>query len=256
MSIKFAIIANPRTGSNHYVDLLNSHPSITCHSEVFHPHAVYMNAGTRLDLLADRNEAPLLFLERLYGDSLSEACGFKIFAEHNDNVLRYVLTSSDIIKIVLYRSNYLAVFSSEKIAQMKQSYVSLTESPAPIDADAYARIDLTEKVHFRVDEFVSRWQSYQNHYKDSLQVLNDSGQKYLLVTYEEFLNEDIFRGVFSWLGLPQPPQLFSRTKKTNSTDILSRFENSEDVLGFLDRIGRLSWACESFILWDGKDSLS
>ena len=63
--IRFAIIANPRTGTNHYIDLLNSHEEMTCHREVFHRDSVFLEDGTHDELVAERNNDPAGFLQRL-----------------------------------------------------------------------------------------------------------------------------------------------------------------------------------------------
>ena len=75
--IRFVIIANPRTGTNHFIDLLNSHSDISCHREVFHRDTVYLKDGTHNELLKMRNENPLAFLNDLYNSSPTKACGFK-----------------------------------------------------------------------------------------------------------------------------------------------------------------------------------
>ena len=106
--IKFVIIANPRTGTNHYIDLLISHQEITCHREVFHRYSVYLHGGSRDDLLEKRDRDPLAFLEELYESSPTRACGFKIFGEHNSVVLDNVLHDPAIKKIVLYRPQLLS----------------------------------------------------------------------------------------------------------------------------------------------------
>ena len=71
--IRFVIIANPRTGTNLFIDLLNSHPAVTSHREVFHRHAVYLKKGTMDGLLDERNKDPIAFLKKLYDDSPTRA---------------------------------------------------------------------------------------------------------------------------------------------------------------------------------------
>jgi hypothetical protein len=39
----FCIITQPRTGSNHLCGLLNSHPEIVCHYELFNRRRIYSN---------------------------------------------------------------------------------------------------------------------------------------------------------------------------------------------------------------------
>jgi hypothetical protein len=94
---------------------------------------------------------------------------------------------------------------------------------------------------------------YQEYYKHVLDVLNETGQNYLLVTYEDFINESFFRRIFPFLGLSQPDILHTRMRKQNGSDILSRFLNPDEARAYIERIGRMNWANEGFMLWSGKD---
>ena len=249
---RFAIIANPRTGSNHFIDLLNSHPDITCHREAFHPHAVYLLEGTADELLEDRNRDPLGFLEKLFKTCQTPACGFKIFMGHDKAVLESVLSDKSIRKIILYRANYLAVYSSEKIAEAENCYVIVNEKTARIDQAAYDSTRKGEKAIFDKSEFNVRHRAYQEHYRRSVDTLNSTGQAYLFMTYEDFLNESFFRRVFPFLGLSQPAVLETRMSKMNASDILSRFSNPEEVRAHLLEIGRLNWTHEGFMPWGAR----
>ena len=250
---KFVIIANPRTGTNHFIDLLNSHQEITCHREVFHRDAVYMLRGSRADLLESRERDPVGFMEELYDSAPTRACGFKIFAGHSSAVLDRVLHDPNIRKIILYRPNFLAVYSSEKIAEAENRYVILEGKAASIDAGAYDSARTSEKALFDQREFARRWGAYQEHYKYATDVLNETGQEFLFVTYEDFINESFFRRIFAFLGLSQPEVLVTRMSKQNGSDILSRFLNPDEARAYIYRIGRMNWANEGFMLWGGKE---
>ncbi|GEM_PF-1046454 len=254
--IKFSIIANPRTGTNHFIDLLICHQEVTCHREVFHRDTVYLHGGARDDLLERRERDPVAFLQELYDSSPTRACGFKIFGEHNSAVLDNVLHDPTIKKIILYRPNYLAVYSSERIAEAEKNYlIKEDDNKISIDACAYDSSRTSEKAPFDQTEFNHRWSAYQEHYKYAIDVLNESGQNYLFTTYEDFVNESLFRRVFTFLGLSQPVEVNSRVRKQNTSDILSRFLNPEDALAYIEGIGRINWANEGFMLWGGKDGV-
>ncbi|MEJ2697365.1 MAG: glycoside hydrolase family 99-like domain-containing protein [Candidatus Sulfobium sp.] len=247
--IRFVIIANPRTGTNHLIDLLNSHPHVTCHREVFHRDAVYLLEGTRTDLVGKRNQDPLAFLQELYDSSPTRACGFKIFMEHNDNVLQAVLRDRRIKKIVLYRSNPLAVYSSDKIAAAENRYLIMEKTRDRIDAGAKDGSRTKAKAAFDREKFELYWRAYQAHYSHVIDVLNETNQDYLFMTYEDYINESLFRRVFPFLGLSQPVELHTRMKKMNASDILSRFVNADEVRAYLNEIGKQNWAQEAFMLW-------
>lgn len=253
VDIPFVIIANPRTGTNHFIDLLNSHPAVTSHREVFHRHSVYLKNGTKDGLLEERNKDPIAFLKKLYDESPTRACGFKIFMDHDDSVLDAVLYDSDIKKIILYRSNFLAVYSSDKIAEAENRYLIVDKDAGKISDGAYDSSRTEVKALFTRNEFEARWKAYQQHYRHAVDVLNETGQNYLFMTYEDFINESFFRRVFPFLGLAQPPRLVTRKKKMNASDILSRFSNPDDARSHIEEIGRQNWAYESFMLWQGRD---
>jgi len=477
--IRFVIIANPRTGTNHFIDLLNSHPEISCHREVFHRDTVYLMDGTHNELLKKRNENPLAFLSELYNSSPTKASGFKIFMDHDNSVLDAVLRDTTIKKIVLYRPNLLAVHSSAQIAVAEQRWIDVSdhrdttldklafihipktaglslhtvlekhfgkafsvrfgnqedrtrfsestyedlqlfhyitghlsmkelqekevEYPSvalvrnPIDRlvsmlKYYRKSNLSDhrslkfneinsfvehmkktgqynmqcwhfsgthkfeqavemirresiyvapleyyddflitisdligahlknehhnvtpkddsiqfrdsdyallgpliaedlklvkyikqnyeeiknnfiekvklfsfnkhpsnkeysggtktKVLFDSSEFEKRILLYKNHYKYAIDLLNETDQEYLFMTYEDYNNESIFRRVFPFLRLGQPDIVQTRMNKMNSSDILSRYRNPEDVRVYLQKTSRLHWAHEGFMLW-------
>jgi hypothetical protein len=246
---RFVIIANPRTGTNHLIDLLNSHQDITCHREVFHRDAVYLLEGTRTDLLEKRNEDPIAFLRELYDTSPTRACGFKIFMNHNDTVLETVLRDTGIKKIVLFRPNHLAVYSSGMIASAEKRFLIMEDTRNRIDSGAKDKPRNRAKVIFDRQGFELHRRAYQLHYRYVIEVLNETNQNYLFLTYEDYLNESLFRRVFPFLELSQPHILHTRMKKMNTNDILSRFKNPDDVGAYLKEIGKENWAHEAFMLW-------
>lgn len=250
--IKFVIIANPRTGTNHFIDLLNSHVDVTCHSEVFHQNTVYLLEGDRDDLLEERERNPIEFLKGLYDSSPTKACGFKIFKGHNANIVNHVLLDRTIKKIFLYRQNFLAVYSSERIAEAEKRYLVWEQSEQRIDADAYVSSITSKKAIFNQDHFFYELDAYQNFYKNALETIIESGQEFVFMTYEEFVNEFVFRQIFPFLGVAQPSKMASRMRKLNSNNILSRFSNPDEAKACIEAIGRQNWACEGFMLWDRK----
>ncbi|MCA9265021.1 MAG: sulfotransferase, partial [Planctomycetales bacterium] len=67
---RFVILAVPRTGSNLLCTLLNSHPEILCHHEVFNPQGIFLALTQRdrphsLPSLDERNRDPLRFLDEV-----------------------------------------------------------------------------------------------------------------------------------------------------------------------------------------------
>lgn len=117
---KFAIFAAPRTGSNLLCTILNGHPEILCHHEVYNPHGIF----TALDFqpnelnatpLDERDQNPIEFLTRVWKSGAEHgAVGFKWTRGQCTRVLEYVLQNKNIKKIILQRKNRIKTFVSER----------------------------------------------------------------------------------------------------------------------------------------------
>ena len=244
--IKFVIIAEPRTGSNNFIDNINSCDDIECHRELYHPDSVYFNEESRFDLVNLRNDNPVGFFIEQFNLSTKKAFGFKIFNNHNNLFLENILNDVSFKKIILYRSNYLSVYSSEKIAELTKEYLQKTYLNNNNDlADTIKCSSI--KIDFDEDDFLYRWKMYENFYKSTIDSLNKSNQSYLFVTYEDSINMLLFRRVFSWLGVSQPESISSSFYKQNTNNIISRFKDEHQVSDFIRRLGRPFWENDYFI---------
>jgi hypothetical protein len=123
------ILTTGRSGSNYLVDVLNSHPSINCHGELWSP-------GT--DLGMERYKSPLSWMRGYYNDhsaGKSVVCS-KLIITHCPEALSTIALDSTVRKIVLIRKNALAVAISSWFSNRYQnwsSYASLVTEPERID---------------------------------------------------------------------------------------------------------------------------
>ena len=223
---KFVIIANPRTGSNYFLSLLNAHRDITCHSEVFHRDAVYMYGKNNSESLQERNADPILFLNNLYNQSSSICTGFKIFNNHSQAVLNHLIDRSDVKKIILYRSNYLAVYSSEKIAESTQEYISTKHSDSSLTNQKHIAKNQV-KIIFNQQEFEKRFKNYVNFYNETISKINGTRQSYCFVRYDECLNKELVARLFTFLDIETVENFKSSFTKQNTSNIINRFSNPE-----------------------------
>src|SRR5437763_1727781 len=103
--------------------LLDSHPAILCHHELFNPAGIFYALGLRdgslaLGTMAERDRDPMAFLNRLWGAHQGNACaGFKMTHRQNDMVFRSLLVDATIKKIILRRKNRVRTFVSRLIAE-------------------------------------------------------------------------------------------------------------------------------------------
>lgn len=111
---RFVIVCQPRTGSNWLCTLLQSHPSILCHHEVFHPEDIYYAVGHRdgqlehLGTREERDRDPLGFLERLWeADFGRPIVGLKLHEGHAPAVQARVLADKSVRKVLLRRRSRL-----------------------------------------------------------------------------------------------------------------------------------------------------
>lgn len=116
---RFLIACEARTGSNWLCGLLNSHPEVLCHHEVFHPDALYYAFGFRdgrlahLGTPADRDRDPRRFAHELWNaDFDRSAVGFKILGGQVPDLLRELLADGSIHKLILRRRNRVRAFVS------------------------------------------------------------------------------------------------------------------------------------------------
>ena len=81
---RFALLTHPRCGSTYLATLLNSHPQVLCHGELFYQHQVFYAVGYRdgslhLATPAERDADPAAFLDKVWGHPFgNSAVGFKL----------------------------------------------------------------------------------------------------------------------------------------------------------------------------------
>ena len=228
---RFVIVAAPRTGSNWVCSMLNSHPEILCHHEIFNPEGIHyaldhragdMDCGTR----DERDRAPLDFIARLWRQTFGKrAVGFKINRGQNEAAFRHVLADASVRKIVLARRNRVKTFVSEMIAERTGRW------------ESYGRADGEEKCdRFEVDvEALLRHAALNREYYARVHdALNSSGQDCLRVTYENLKGEAEWVSMLRFLGVaPDASALAPATRKQNPKDlrdIISNYTQLEAAL--------------------------
>jgi LPS sulfotransferase NodH len=228
---KFVLIAAPRTGSNWVCSMLNSHPEILCHHEIFNPEGIHYALDHRtgdlqLGTVAERDAAPLDFLARLWPQHFNKrVVGFKFNRGQHEAVLRHVLTDRSVRKIVLTRRNRIKTFVSEMIAAQTGQWESYG-----LAAGDGLRVRLAVDAQaFRAHVALNR--AYYAHIE---RVLRSSGQDYLPVTYERLQTAAEWLSILQFLNVtPQPAALSPGTRKQNSSDLrdlLANFAQLETAL--------------------------
>jgi hypothetical protein len=179
--------------------LLDSHPRIVCHHEIFNPGGVYQALKFRdgsfsLGTLEERKRDPLAFLRRVW-----EGCpgyglvGFKLTHRQEETVYRAVLEDPGVQKIVLVRNNRLATFVSTLVAEATGVWEAYRDADLPRQRPR-VQVELSAlRDHIAFNE------RYYAEIEDSLR---RSGQGCCRVVYEELFSDECRLRLLRYLGLP------------------------------------------------------
>lgn len=248
--MRFIIICAPRTGSSHLVNILSGHPDFLVNGNVFDNRRdgrLYvfwpdeqLTPIKKAELLALRDSDPAAFVEHMWASGFGRPhVGFKIFERENDELLSQWIGDNSIRKIVLYRRNVLANFASAMVARKTGRY-SVNEGK---------KIGKTPKIAFNARKFASFHAKYTHFFADMIDRMNDKGQPFFLLNYEDINDLRVIRSLVTFIGgdatkgLSKENQFRSQLKQ-NSSDIISRFANQRKVRAFLEQNGLMHWAHE------------
>ena len=222
---RFVILAAPRSGSNLLCTLLDSHPQITCHHEIFNPRGIFYALDRRTtpmsaDAIRKRDEEPDRFLESFWktGESALRV-GFKMTAGQNEDVMRQVLADPTISKILLFRKNRVRSYLSDLIAEHTDQW------------EVYDENDLVREVpQPTIDPNALRRHSQANAtFRAGLkEALSNSGQSWLELAYSDLLTEATHRQVLRYLGVA-PVALTPRSIRQNCADLRTSIANFNEL---------------------------
>ena len=138
--MQFVILAAPRTGSNLLCTLLQSHPDVLCHHELFNPNDIFYALPLRssqftLGSMSFRDQQPDAFLDRTWNRNLNySTVGFKMTHRQHLAAFKTVCSDQRIHKIVLKRDARLKTYVSRLIAEQSgvwEDYQRCPPSPKP-----------------------------------------------------------------------------------------------------------------------------
>jgi LPS sulfotransferase NodH len=225
---RFVILAAPRSGSNLLCTLLNSHPDILCHHEVYNPSGIFYALDRRdgsllLGTVEEREEDPLGFLLRLWSATLGHTCvGFKMTRGQNELVLENVLRDPGVRKIVLHRRNRIKTYVSTLVAERLGQW------------EVYREADLVEprpKVELNVSDLRTHIAANEAYYAQINTVMRSSGQTGLEIAYEELARPAEHSRLLAFLGvIGRSVPLVGRSVKQNPTDLRQLVANYDEVL--------------------------
>lgn len=226
MPTRFVIFASPRCGSNWLCSLLDSHPDIMCHHELFNPDGIHLSRTLRLkgDVLgglAARQKAPLELLARAWSTTKCyRAVGFKLNLGQSETVFNHVISDPGIRKIILSRNNRIRSYVSEIIAEKTNVWESFPDSETVVDPGPQ---------HIDVADLFQRVQRNREYYRDVRRRIDAAGQSALSVSYEDLGDRETGRKLLRFLDVDPEAELVAETSRMNRGSLRSLIGNFTEL---------------------------
>jgi LPS sulfotransferase NodH/glycosyltransferase involved in cell wall biosynthesis len=233
-----AILASPRTGSTLICAVLNRTPGVLSHFELFHAEMIQYarSTDTDPDALAARNADPIGFLTRERETAARDGVqllAFKHFAHLGKSVTDHIIDDQDTLLLHLSRENLLAQFSSEQIAMQSGKWVQHSD-----------RSGEQFKVPFEEEAFKSFLQYQRRIEVERVNAIARASRAPLFVEYATLNTPETRKKISEFIGIDIPDSAQPDVKKQNRSDILSRFDNPDQVEAFLAERNLAHWAQE------------
>lgn len=202
--VRFIIIHGTRTGSNFLCTVLNSHPDILCHHEIFNPFVIgvarhLQGSDFRLGSMAERESDPVEFLDRVWRADLGHrAVGFKLCIWQHEPAYRAVLPDPSVRKILLKRRNRVKAFVSLLTARQTREWVVYDDRGVP---------GPRPKVHVDRTELWQNIALHRRFYEETEAALRESGQDYAQLWYEDLFSPGGIEPALGFLGVGGRPAL-------------------------------------------------
>ena len=230
----FAIVGRQRSGTTFLRKALSMHPDVVCHGEIFGAERV-RGINNRLraavaPLGQRRDTDPVGFLDAFLALHDHGHVGFKLMLRQNETIFTEIIRRGWPL-IVVQRKNLLARYSSVMIARGTGQRV------------AKRGVEVKRlQLQFNCGEFENFRKNENRLWETQIEkpgIYNNA----LMIDYCEFVTSDGLRRVFEYVGV-EAIDAAPNLQKQNSSDIVSRFTNPDDVIAHLEAIGHPEWRLE------------
>ncbi|ASC71568.1 hypothetical protein XM38_025200 [Halomicronema hongdechloris C2206] len=229
----FVVLSMPRSGSNYLCGLLNSHPDILCHHEVFHRDEIYYSLDHRdgdlnLGTIEERDQYSKKFIRKIWENNFGcSSVGFKIFPNQHKKAINFVINNHKIKKVILKRNNYFRSYTSYILAKKTGIYSNLKKSKSPNHKDKQTkiRVDLDD-----LDRYII---SRNNFFRSVRNRLESTNQSFVEVSYEDLFGGNrisVHQNILNYICVKNSDLLKETHRKQNSSRYLSEIiDNFSDL---------------------------
>lgn len=234
--VRFVVLAAPRTGSNWLCTLLDSHPEVLCHHEIFNPGGLHYalrlrGGGFDLGTVAERDRDPEAVLGRVWRERRGHrAIGFKLNRGQDPRVFRLVVADAGVRKLLLRRKNRIRTFVSEQIAARTGRWESYTAGPAARMAPMPAGDRGPARLTVDPEELCAAVALNERYYGALEEAVAASGQPLVTLTYERLPAGEELGRALDFLGVDSDPGLLAgATRKQNPYPLPELIENFAEL---------------------------
>ena len=249
MQNQFVIITNQRSGSNMLVSMLNGHPDIKCFGELMRVTPDWMRRDGYRGALTVLNKVDPKFKDDRYRFSQPEEFvaaafrsaskksfyGFKLLLNQHKQFMKELIKHPDWKIIILRRENILAQYSSLKIAKITG------QGNVPKGTKVKKATAIYDSKDFK--KFLNR---EQTRWAEVMSVIEQAWKKPFIIEYTQLLHKSTHIQMLKHIGVEDRIVLEPKTEKRNSSNILSRFANTDKVAKDLRLLSLTHWALEEF----------
>jgi hypothetical protein len=218
--------------------LLNSHPEVLCHHELFNPEGIfyaldYRDGSLHLGNMAERDREPSAFLRRVWENTQGASCaGFKMTRGQNDAVMRSLIGDSGVLKIILYRKNRIKTFVSEQVARQTGQWEAYAGDEVVTD---------TPKIRVDVESLKAHADLNERFYDDIRHSLQGKRQPCIEMSYEDIFSRPEHVRLLEFLGVDDTQARLAHSSiKQNDSDLRNLVENFDELEVALEGSGYLA----------------
>ena len=246
---RFVIFNFPRSGSNFLCTMLDNHPDILCHQELFNPGRIFYSRDFHILLNGGNEEGATPWEDLIHGkDSFSNkkqrdlepekflmkvwrhnyganAVGFNLFPTHVPNMAPSLLQDKGVKKILLVRKNKIKCYVSREIARKTDIWADFSKN------SSQSGLSQELKVNVSTAKLLAWSQKYDEYFRRLRYELAGLGEPFLDLTYEDIAGDSssyFKESILEFIGVtPKVDSLQPLNKKQSSkklSDLISNYD--------------------------------